>query len=734
MRHLSDGLSVQAPPQEEEPAGPMVLLPPPLDAEEEEEEEDLVELPARSFEQEQGAAAAAAEKQMQVTFERNPSAFAQLLEDLNSPSTSFIRSPSSSFARNSRSPDTSFVRSQEDASFARCANMSFTRSPNRKFQPFEEKKQDNPWVLKKISPDAKKRQNQFKWRVASVRAVESENAAMAADSDGTSMKKPKNAIGALMGASGVNAQGMKDHMLIRAMLKRCEERTDDDLDLLQAATSEVKFFSRLEKSQHRELCRVMLYHPLPKDTVIFKQGDYGDAFYIVFRGAVKVYVNKETSGRTTRLGSCVGVLEDGDSFGELAFMGDGKRNATIMTSIPTRLLKVEKGAYQRSLMKLHESDLTVRLKYLRRVFLFTEWEEGDLRRLGYVMTHKKVPRNTTICKQGESSDQLYFITSGTCRVLKHMTLSPTLMQMIGRTNMEIEPMMKQPIPGQDTEVVLEISKLDRFQFFGERALLAGRPREAHQSPDSLASSAVMDGGPLAGAVPAASFTKKGVHTATVVSVTDVELLVLSRSDFINHMLSRTQKQLIAYDARYYIDEAAVRRLIAQQHGWHTYKKAATDDAMSGCIVRDPSEASSDPYRPNGVKHVGRIGGLPPQPEGKLSLRPPGVSPSGLTPRPRSLLASPRNVWGDRSSPSKCKAERNEAKAHTPRSPRLSEPPRSPRALTHRDQSPIFSSWVATPRHNHAPFGAVSKVRVHPEQRNLTAATPCLPKLPKLPFQ
>ena len=66
----------------------------------------------------------------------------------------------------------------------------------------------------------------------------------------------------------------------------------------QAATSEVKFFERLEPQQHRELCRVIKYDPVPKDTVLFRQGDEGSTFYIVFRGAVKVYV----SGSVSRLG------------------------------------------------------------------------------------------------------------------------------------------------------------------------------------------------------------------------------------------------------------------------------------------------------------------------------------------------------------------------------------------------------------------------------------------------
>ena len=63
--------------------------------------------------------------------------------------------------------------------------------------------------------------------------------------------------------------GLKEHLLLRALTKRPEARSDDDLDMLQKATSDVKFFGRLEKSQHRELCRVMRYELVPKETVLF---------------------------------------------------------------------------------------------------------------------------------------------------------------------------------------------------------------------------------------------------------------------------------------------------------------------------------------------------------------------------------------------------------------------------------------------------------------------------------
>ncbi len=70
---------------------------------------------------------------------------------------------------------------------------------------------------------------------------------------------------------------------------------------------------------------------------VFREGDFGDRFYILVRGRVGVY--KSLGGGAEQE---LAVIEDGDAFGEIALLHDAPRTATVRTLTPCLMLSLRR--------------------------------------------------------------------------------------------------------------------------------------------------------------------------------------------------------------------------------------------------------------------------------------------------------------------------------------------------------------------------------------------------------
>jgi ATP-binding cassette subfamily B protein len=79
---------------------------------------------------------------------------------------------------------------------------------------------------------------------------------------------------------------------------------------------------------------------LPGD-VVFREGEQGDAFFVIARGVVEIV---GALGRPDE--DVVAYLEDGDFFGEMALIWDQRRNASVRVRAPTTLLRLNRSAFE----------------------------------------------------------------------------------------------------------------------------------------------------------------------------------------------------------------------------------------------------------------------------------------------------------------------------------------------------------------------------------------------------
>jgi CRP-like cAMP-binding protein len=90
--------------------------------------------------------------------------------------------------------------------------------------------------------------------------------------------------------------------------------------------------------------------------VIARQGELGDCMYVVQRGRVQIVLERPDGSETP-----VGVIEEGDLFGEMAILEKQRRSATARAIGEARVLTVDR----RTFLRRVKEDPTLALNILR---------------------------------------------------------------------------------------------------------------------------------------------------------------------------------------------------------------------------------------------------------------------------------------------------------------------------------------------------------------------------------
>jgi CRP-like cAMP-binding protein/thioredoxin reductase/Fe-S-cluster-containing hydrogenase component 2 len=95
-------------------------------------------------------------------------------------------------------------------------------------------------------------------------------------------------------------------------------------------------FPGIPEAQLGQLVELSVVNNLPKDAVVFKEGEPADAFYLIRNGMVKI---TKTSGEKEVV---LSYLVAGNFFGEAALFSEADRTATVTTIFPSDLIKLSK--------------------------------------------------------------------------------------------------------------------------------------------------------------------------------------------------------------------------------------------------------------------------------------------------------------------------------------------------------------------------------------------------------
>lgn len=113
--------------------------------------------------------------------------------------------------------------------------------------------------------------------------------------------------------------------------------TDQVMELL----GDVELFRGLPAEDLRRVAGIVSGTAVDAGEVLFDEGEVGDAFFIVYKGAVEITKNR-SDGSPERLA----VRRAGEAFGEMALLNDAPRSARARATEPSQLVVVPREGFQ----------------------------------------------------------------------------------------------------------------------------------------------------------------------------------------------------------------------------------------------------------------------------------------------------------------------------------------------------------------------------------------------------
>lgn len=103
----------------------------------------------------------------------------------------------------------------------------------------------------------------------------------------------------------------------------------------------IPLFAGLSVADHGLLLQVAVRKTYPRHTLLVREGDIGDRFYLLRKGRAKVYLGDD-HGREVILS----ILEPGDFFCEMAMIDDEPCSANVMSLEESEFVSIGKADFQ----------------------------------------------------------------------------------------------------------------------------------------------------------------------------------------------------------------------------------------------------------------------------------------------------------------------------------------------------------------------------------------------------
>lgn len=213
--------------------------------------------------------------------------------------------------------------------------------------------------------------------------------------------------------------------------------------LIRDALMENDFLKNMVSSQVREIVDCMYSEVFPRDSLVIREGDPGNHFYVSAEGELEVLKNNKVLGR----------MGPGKAFGELAILYNCKRTASVKAVTDAEVWMLDRKVFQAIMMISGLQRQEDNISFLKSVPLLKNLNNELLAKIADVLEVDFYPAGEYIIRQGTTGDTFFIISNGQVMVTKNL--------------------------GGDLKLEEEVRTLGRGEYFGEQALLREDRRTAN---------------------------------------------------------------------------------------------------------------------------------------------------------------------------------------------------------------------------------------------------------------
>eukprot|EP00931_Biecheleriopsis_adriatica_P070738 TRINITY_DN4452_c0_g1_i1.p1 TRINITY_DN4452_c0_g1~~TRINITY_DN4452_c0_g1_i1.p1 ORF type:complete len:1032 (-),score=247.81 TRINITY_DN4452_c0_g1_i1:111-3206(-) len=197
--------------------------------------------------------------------------------------------------------------------------------------------------------------------------------------------------------------------------------TDQDKAQIQNGLSSNKVLSEvlsLSRDQYDLVCQKVHMVEIPKDDILLRKGDKGDALYVLASGMLNVDVGD----------SKIDIkLKPGDSFGELALLYDTPRAATISAHHDAKLWVLPRSEFKSIIRMNYTSKIDKYCETLLNIPCIQKLaDESNIDMIAGVLEETSFLDSEEICVEGEDAGLLNILWQGEADILKEGKVVGTL--------------------------------------------------------------------------------------------------------------------------------------------------------------------------------------------------------------------------------------------------------------------------------------------------------------------